>query len=421
MNARVTGWTICVVLSLGSVSLFGQQAAFGRKTMLSPCSVQVGIRLAVIARNCKPVLAGMQEGQLSNNPAHNDNGGTYVTFDAPGAVNGTLAFAINPAGAVTGYGSDVNFNGIGFVRDRSGNLTTFAVPGAGGGTYPSAISDTGAITGQWCDATYVLCPGFVRDSQGDITTFDVPGEVFGVYPFAISPQGAITGTYLDENFAFHGFLRASNGSIMTIDAPGAGTTFPQGTQAFAINANGTIAGCYTDTSSVGHGYERDSNGTITEFDVPDSTKLSCEDDYGFFNIPSLLEGMNPAGAITGAYFEPIVGNPFGGNYRGFLRNRDGSFATFDAVPSPSSPCCTWTFSIAINPAGQVVGWDNDYSSVNHGFVRTQDGTVTILDAPGAGTGFNQGTLARGINPGGQIAGFYTDGSGLSHGFVRIPH
>src|ERR1039458_677672 len=174
--------------------------AFGRKTMLSPCSGQVGIPLAVIARNCKPVIAGTQDPQLSNSPAHNDDGGTYVTFDAPGAVNGTLALAINPAGAVTGYGSDVNFNGIGFLRDRSGNMTTVEVPGAGGGTYPSAISDTGAITGGWCDATYVVCPGFVRDSQGNITTFDVPGEVFGVSPFAISPQGAITGTYLDGNF-----------------------------------------------------------------------------------------------------------------------------------------------------------------------------------------------------------------------------
>jgi hypothetical protein len=416
MNAKVAGWTTCVVLLLGGLPLSGQQAAFGRKALFSPCSGQMGIPLASIARDCKPVLAGMQDQQPFNDPAHNDNGGTYATFDAPGAVNGTLALAINPAGTVTGYGSDVNFNGIGFVRDRSGNLTTFAVPGAGGGTYPYAISDTGAITGQWCDATYVLCAGFVRDSQGNTTTFDVPGEVFGVSPFAISPQGAITGTYLDGNFAFHAFVRAPNGSVMTIDVPSA-----QGTQAFAINANGTIAGCYTDTNSVGHGYVRDSNGTITEFDVPDSTKLSCLYDYGFFNIPSLLEGMNPAGAITGAYFEPIVGNLFGGNYRGFLRNTDGSFATFDAVPSPSSPCCTWTFGIAINPAGQIVGWDNDYRSVNHGFVRAQDGTITILDVPGAGTRFNQGTLARGINPGGQIAGFYTDGSGLSHGFVRNPH
>jgi hypothetical protein len=351
--------------------------------MLSPCSGQVSNPLAVLARNCKPVLGGAQSQQLSNDLPRDDSGGSYVTFDAPGAVNGTLALAINPAGEVTGYGSDINFNGIGFVRDSSGNMTTFEVPGAGGGTYAAAINNPGAITGYWCDATFVLCPGFVRDSQGNITTFDVPGEVFGVFPFAISPQGAITGTYLDGNFALHGFVRARNGDITAIDAPGAGTNSIQGTQTFAINADGTIAGCYNDANSVGHGFVRASNGAINEFDVPGSRTLSCEYDYGFFSIPSLLEGMNPAGEITGAYFQPITGNPFGGNNRGFLRNRDGSFVTFDAVPSPSSPCCTWTFGIAINPAGQIVGWDNDYRSVNHGFVRAPDGTITILDAPGS--------------------------------------
>jgi hypothetical protein len=55
-----------------------------------------------------------------------------------------------------------------------------------------------------------------------------------------------------------------------------------------------------------------------------------------------------------------------------------------------------TFGIDINPSGDIAGFDNDYINVNHGFLRSKDGTVTILDAPGAGTGFNQGTLARSI-------------------------
>ena len=141
--------------------------------------------------------------------------------------------------------------------------------------------------------------------------------------------------------------------------------------------------------------------------------------YGFFLSLSPIVGINPAGAITGSYFQPVSGNPFGGNNRGFVRAPDGTFTTFDAVPSPSSPCCTWTFGIAINPTGEVAGWDNDYLNVNHGFVRANDGTVTILDAPGAGTGFNgsQGTLARSINPAGQVAGFYADANTVYHGFL----
>jgi hypothetical protein len=220
----------------------------------------------------------------------------------------------------------------------------------------------------------------------------------------------------------HGFLKASNGTITTIDAPGAGTGPIEGTQPLSINPQGTVAGCYMDANFVGHGFVRAKDGTLTTFDVPNSLNFGCLDDYGFFSGPTPIVGINPAGSITGSYFEPISGNGFGGNYRGFLRTKDGRFTTFDAVPSPSSPCCTWTFGIAINPGGEIAGWDNDYANVNHGFVRTKDGTVTILDAPGAGTGFNgsQGTLPHSINPGGVVAGFYADANTVYHGFLWIP-
>jgi hypothetical protein len=133
-----------------------------------------------------------------------------------------------------------------------------------------------------------------------------------------------------------------------------------------------------------------------------------------------LGGINLFGEIVGSYFLPIPGVPFTGDYRAFLRARDGSYTTFDAVPSPTSPCCTWTFGVAINLEGAVAGYDNDYDSVNHGFVRWRNGTVTLLDAPGAGTGSGQGTWAISINPFGLVAGQFADANGVFHGFVWIP-
>lgn len=46
--------------------------------------------------------------------------------------------------------------------------------------------------------------------------------------------------------------------------------------------------------------------------------------------------------------------------------------------------------------------------------------MTQFDAPGAGTGFYQGTVVVGMTPGGVTAGFYADNIGLNHGFLRIP-
>jgi hypothetical protein len=46
--------------------------------------------------------------------------------------------------------------------------------------------------------------------------------------------------------------------------------------------------------------------------------------------------------------------------------------------------------------------------------------LTIFDAPGAGTGPNQGTSPSGISLGGTITGNLTDSGYGTHGFVRTP-
>ncbi len=56
----------------------------------------------------------------------------------------------------------------------------------------------------------------------------------------------------------------------------------------------------------------------------------------------------------------------------------------------------------------------------HGFLRHKDGTFTTFDAPGVGTGFEQGTSPISINFRGEITGQYVDGNNALHGFLRKP-
>jgi hypothetical protein len=78
--------------------------------------------------------------------------------------------------------------------------------------------------------------------------------------------------------------------------------------------------------------------------------------------------INPAGVIAGSYFEPISGNPFGGNYRGFLRDPSGSFTTFDF------PAGSFLFNPpSVNPAGVAAGSYTDVSGNSHGFLRIPHG------------------------------------------------
>lgn len=55
-----------------------------------------------------------------------------------------------------------------------------------------------------------------------------------------------------------------------------------------------------------------------------------------------------------------------------------------------------------------------------GLALGQPGSITTFDAPGAGTGFRQGTTATGINSAGVITGYFVDAENFYHGFVRSP-
>src|ERR1041384_4086989 len=133
---------------------------------------------------------------------------TITTFDAPGAgtgaLQGTYATNIGPAGTIIGFSRDANDERHGFVRSQDGSFTIFDAPGAGTG----------------------------------------PGQ--GTRAYTINPSGTITGFFNDAGNVFHGYVRSNQGVITVFDAPGAGTAAGQGTFPFnspnLINPDGAIPG-----------------------------------------------------------------------------------------------------------------------------------------------------------------------------------
>ncbi|MGA2072901.1 MAG: hypothetical protein ABSH52_05290 [Terriglobia bacterium] len=328
-----------------------------------------------------------------------------IEFDAPGAVNGTNGWALNPAGVVIGSYEDANYVEHSFLRAPDGTFTTFDPPGAVNGSAPEAINPQGAVTGIYLDAS--LAPhGFLRAPDGTFTSFDAPGAGPGpcciagtVASDSINPSDAITGYYYDVNSVVHGYLRERDGTFTTFEAPGAGTGAFEGTYALSINPAGTILGSYGPGS---HGFLRTADGNFTNFDPPGA----------MFIAPASID---PAGEVAGYYGDA--------NYvdHGFLRATDGALTTFDA---PGAGIGTnfnqGTLAKGINPAGVITGYYVDASNVAHGFLRARDGAFITFDAPDAGADYNGGTFAVGINPAGVITGFYYDADFVSHGFVRIP-
>lgn len=335
--------------------------------------------------------------------------GTFTTFDAPEAAPnfyaGTKPIAINTGGTIAGTYQDASLITHGFIRTPDGTIRTVDVPGDGYGTYPVGIDEAGDIAGYYCDANF-LCHGFWYSANGTFTTFDAPGASAGTYAISLDSGGGLTGYYWDKNYFARGFLRAANGMIKAFGVTGAAN----GTYSLAIGPKG-LAGVYEDASYALHGFVATQSG-FTSFDPPGQLQIT-EGIYSF--APGV--SVNRQGQVAGYYFDPL-GQPGLGAVRGFIRDPQGAFTTFDA--GPVTPCCLWTMPYAINDAGVVAGSINDDESVNHGFLRAIDGAITFLDVPGAGTGNIQGTVAMNLNSKGVAIGVYIDSNFGFHGFLYQP-
>ena len=277
-------------------------------------------------------------------------------------------------------------------------------------------------------------------------TIDAPGAgPEGTFALAANATGELAGYFFDASNTIHGFVRDGSGAITAIDAPGARTQQGLGTEAVAINGPGTVVGFYVDTTGIEHSFIRTSDGTVTTFDPPVS-------------IGSASVAINDSGTVAGGYIDA-------NGAHGFTRTSDGAFADFDIPGIPASDV-EIVVPGGINADGVVAGYYEDSNLVSHGFLLHSGGSITLLDAPNAGTAANTGTdildinstgamvgvvatnpvggtsavhsfmlsasgtyttfdppgavssLADGINDSGAITGYYVDANSVRHGYLR---
>jgi hypothetical protein len=117
-----------------------------------------------------------------------------------------------------------------------------------------------------------------------------------------------------------------------------------------------------------------------------------------------LGGINGSGQVTGFY------QISSGVNHGFLRERDGTITSFDPTGSAN------TLSIGINSSGTTTGYYHD--THDYGFIRDAVGNFTTFDASVGGSGF--GTYPVAINDSGEVVGSSRDQFNKSHSFLRDP-
>lgn len=89
------------------------------------------------------------------------------------------------------------------------------------------------------------------------------------------------------------------------------------------------------------------------------------------------------------------------------------------APGAGTGSLQGTVAKAVDAAGDVAGSYLDATGTSHGFVYSATGTMTTFDVPGASTGKKHGTFVTAMDPAGDVAGYYSDAtSGIIYGFVR---
>ncbi len=256
-----------------------------------------------------------------------------------------------------------------------------------------------------------------------VASFDVPaagtGEAEGTIAFGVNASGEITGAYSNSLGVVHGYVFGANGTFTTFDAPNAGTTSPgiEGTIPISIDTAGDVAGTYIDANLVYHGFVRTASGTLTQFDDPNASTAA--------NRGTAAISMNDAGQIVGFFVTGSYDTT--STYHGFLRAADGTMTSIDAPGAGTGESSNGrkqgTMVFGINASGEMVGSYIDSSNARHGFVRSAGGTFTEFDPPGSTTttvsgGGLSGTQATSIDTAGDVAGSYTDANFVRHGFLR---
>jgi hypothetical protein len=136
-----------------------------------------------------------------------------------------------------------------------------------------------------------------------------------------------------------------------------------------------------------------------------------------FQVPgstaTFPQSINDLMVITGSYF------PTAGGQRGFVRYGDGSIITFAVTGA------MWTQPASINNAGDITGsyakaptYDPTILSVEQGFVRAADGTISTFGNPANGDDGLITFLPLAINAAGEVVGYENDKPGL-RGFRRF--
>ncbi len=218
-----------------------------------------------------------------------------------------------------------------------------------------------------------------------------------------------------------------DGVFTTHDFPGSVNTY-----FFALDNVGKAAGFFIDADGLYHGVILD-DGKLTQYDFPGATEtliFGLSDETGALSgnivdaegvtrafsgdlvitfpgaVKTYGDFVNAAGVIVGSYEDAD------GMNHGFIRSPDGSFTTIDV---PDATDLQFLFVNAINDNGVVIFRAKAVDDIPRSYILFPGGVPYELRVPGSVS-----TVIRNINQDGSIIGYYDTQDGRRLGFAAKP-
>jgi probable HAF family extracellular repeat protein len=367
--------------------------------LIDPSQALGGSTTAEAINSSGQVVGVYSASQVSVNSNMTNEGfiysnGTFTNLIDPsqGPNGGTVPEAINDSGQVTGvYYQSQTGNDEGFLYSN-GTFINLIDPSQGpnGYTKPESINDGGQVAGYYFNgSTYT---GFIY-SNGVFTDLITPSQASNWYilPLSINNSGQVTGYY--------NIFTTVEGFIATPADPGPSITSvtPSVVEDGQTTEIGTVTpGLPGDTLTL---QQTSGSGTVALqlvngveeviYTAPAEIGTGILDSVTY----TITDQLNDAVA-SGSSDIPVVMTP---SY------------TYTTIDPPGS---TYTDSLSVNNAGQIVGSYKDANNIEHGFLDTR-GIYTTIDPSNSIE-----TVADGISANGQVIGWYLDNTGRgSQGFL----
>jgi probable HAF family extracellular repeat protein len=358
------------------------------KTSLTSLSAALLLLVAPVALSSARTPAGRTAPPEGQSP--------FAIIDL-GTLGGSSsrATAVNARGQVVGGSATASSSGHAFSWTQAGGMIDLGAstdPSVPGYTSAAAVNEAGQVVGSAADG--MTASAFSWTQTGGMITFGPGGSSSGA--LGANGSGQVVGNSAGGMlFRSAAYLWTPAGGVVSVGTlPGGGSTYGR-----AVNDAGQVVGDASTDSFYPyptHAFSWTQAGGMVDLGTIGGSGLNGASSRAF--------AVNNAGEVVGE-----------STYLGYVEHHAFSWTQAGGMVDLGTLGGGFSQAVAVNSAGQVVGWGIAGDGAEHAFSWTQAGAMIDLGTLGGSS-----SRALAVNDGGEVVGQAQDLYGYEHAFSWTP-